>query len=202
MSWSPLVLAADVPAITSYLISWDTNLEDEEGLRTTSVSVPTTSYVIPGLRPETTYQIAVAGVNRVGIGNRSTLTIQTAQAELPSAPQELRLGGVTTNTLEVRWRRPNFEGGDPVTTYTISWDVSTPVSGVSTAVSIAASANDNEIYEITGLLPNRLYYIVVTAANSRGLWSRLINYGTDCCITTGAADSYGADWCGYHVGPA
>ena len=133
VSWSPLVLAADVPAITSYLISWGTDLEDEEGLRTTSVSVPTTSYVIPGLRPETSYQIAVAGVNRVGIGNRSTLTIQTAQEELPpSAPQALRPAIVTPNTIVVSWERPNFDGGDPVTTYTISWDVSTPVSGVST----------------------------------------------------------------------
>ena len=168
VSWSSLVLATDVPAIASYLISWGTNLEDEEGLRTTSVLVPTTNYVVSGLRPETAYQIAVAGVNRVGIGNRSTLTIQTAQVELPLAPQALRLADVMTNTLVVSWERSNFDGGDPVTTYTISWDVSTPVSGVSTAVSIAASENGNEIYEITGLLPNRLYYIVVTAANSRG----------------------------------
>ena len=164
MSWSPLVLAADVPAITNYLISWGTDLENGEDLRTTSVSVPTTSYVISELRPETAYQIAVAGVNRVGIGNRSTLTIQTDQAEPPSAPQALRPANVRTNTLVVRWGRPNFDGGDPVTTYTISW-ADTSVSDASTTVSIAASEND---YKITGLLPNRLYYIVVTAANSRG----------------------------------
>ena len=163
VSWSPLVLG--VPAITSYLISWGTDLEDEEGLRTTSVSVPTTSYVISELRAETTYQIAVAGVNRIGIGNRSTLTLQTGQVEFPpSAPQNLRLDGVTTDTIVVSWERPNFDGGE-LTTYTISWDVSIPIIGVSTAVSIAASEND---YKITGLLPNRFYHIVVTAANSRG----------------------------------
>ena len=163
VSWSPLVLG--VPAITSYLISWGTDLEDEKGLRTASVSVPTTNYVVPGLRAETSYQIAVAGVNRAGIGSRTTLTIQTAQAELlPSAPQNLGIDGATTNTLVVSWEPPNFDGGE-LTTYTISWDVSTPIVGVSTAVSIAASEND---YEITGLLPNRLYYIVVTAANSIG----------------------------------
>ena len=194
VSWSPLVLAADVPAITNYLISWGTDLEDEEGLSTASVSVPTTSYVISGLRAETNYQIAVAGVNRAGIGNRSMLTIQTDQAGSPSAPQELRFDGATTNTIVVSWKSPNIDGGAPVTAYTISWADNTPGSGASTTVSIAASANDNEIYKITGLLSNRFYHIVVTPVNSFGTWSsRLIDYATDCCITTGAADSYGAD---------
>ena len=121
--------------------------------------------MILGLRAEITYQIAVAGLNRVGIGNRITLTIQTAPAEPPSAPQELRLRSVTVNTIGVSWKPPNIDGGDPVTAYTISWDVNTPVSDASTTVSIAASEND---YKITGLLPNRLYYIVVAAVNGRG----------------------------------
>ena len=64
------------------------------------VPVPTTSYVISGLRPETSYQIAVAGVNRVDIGNRAMLTIQTASPELPSAPTQLNLG--ISNSKEYR----------------------------------------------------------------------------------------------------
>ena len=165
ISWAASSRGSDGAEITGYVVYW-TEFGQVLELRST-VNAPTTSYVIPGLRAETTYQIAVAAVNRSGVGSRSMLTIQTAQIAPPSAPQALRPANVTPNTIVVSWERPNFDGGE-LTTYTISWDVSTPVSGVSTTVSIAASENGNEIYEITGLLPNRLYYIVVTAANSRG----------------------------------
>ena len=162
VSWSPLVLAADMPAITNYLVSWGTDLDDEDGLSTVSVSVPTTSYVVPRLRAETSYQIAVAGVNRGGIGNRIVLTIQTTQAELPSAPQELRLGGVTTNTIVVSWKLPNIDGGAAITGYRISWVDPSPggISGVATPTETS--------YKITNLALGRTYQITVVAENRVG----------------------------------
>ena len=82
------------------------------------------------------------------------------------APTQLRPVAVTANSIEVRWNPPILAADVlAITNYRVSWDVNTPVSDASTTVFIAASEND---YKITGLLPNRLYYIVVTAANSRG----------------------------------
>ena len=82
------------------------------------------------------------------------------------APTQLRSVAVTAQSIEVRWNPPILAADVlAITNYRVSWDVNTPVSDASTTVFIAASEND---YKITELLPNRLYYIVVTAANSHG----------------------------------
>ena len=171
VGWIPLVLATGVPAITSYQISWGTDLDDEEGLRTTSVPVSATSYTISGLSAETNYQIAVAGVNRIGIGNRITLTGRTDMVTRPSVPENLRSVGATTKTITINWERPSDDGNSQITTYAVSWfSVSDPdktgharITGEPLRTSYVIRAIDGE-----NLLPETHYRVEVRAVNSAG----------------------------------
>ena len=166
--------------LRAYTIFWSA-VGDEDSLRTTRVSAPITRYVVSGLRAETTYQIAVAGVNRGGTGNRTTLTIQTDQAELPSPPQALKLDSTMTNTIAVSWKPPNIDGGAAITTYTISWSAVGDGDDSGTDDVLVSTTS----YVVSGLRPQTCYQIAVAAVNrvGRGSFSQMLPFRTGSNMT-------------------
>lgn len=87
-----------------------------------------------------------------------------APSAAPSAPRNLKVTGVSTNTVSLNWDAPSSSGSSPVSGYTVKW--SGPTSGQ--IVSSATNAN------IGSLNANATYTFSVSAGNAAG-WSDFAN---------------------------
>jgi hypothetical protein len=105
-------------------------------------------------------QQLLGGVNTVGQASKKVKIAAAQPSGAPSKPQNLKVTGVSTNTVSLNWSAPSSSGGSPVSGYIVKW--SGPTSGQVTVQ--ATNAN------IGTLSAGSTYTFSVSAANAQG-WS-------------------------------
>ena len=162
VSWTAPV-RAEASLITTYIVFWGTDLDDANSLNMASVPFPMTSYLIDGLNPGTVYQIAVVAMNPSGVSPYSAVLVSGTVARFPTAPTQLDLAAITTNSITVRWKVPTDTGGTNIVQYNVSWGVN--INNSSQSRSVPGSVMS---YTIDDLVEETAYQIVVTAENLFG----------------------------------
>jgi len=129
-------------------------------------SPTTTSYLIEGLTPNTTYYIAVSAENEAGEGEKSApITVTTNQSVKPATPSGLATGVITENSIAVSWNSVGGVSGYKVFAGTTIDDMELRGSPTGTS------------FTITGLTANTTYWIAVSAltASSESEQSASVN---------------------------
>jgi len=138
-------------AITGYTVT-----SSPDG-KTATVTAPTTTAQITGLRNGTSYTFTVAATNAIGIGPASEPSNAVTPATVPAAPRNVSaVAGNASAT--VIWTAPD-DGGSRITGYTVT---SSPGEKSATAGGSATSVL------VTGLTNGTTYTFTVTAANALG----------------------------------
>ena len=117
---------------------------------------------ISGLTNGTEYNIQLRAVNAIGNGTPS-VTAQATPRTIPGSPRTV-VAVSNSASADVTWAAPAFNGGAPITGYTVSAYTSntstTPVSSCTTTGATLCS--------IAGLTNGTQYYVEVTATNAAG----------------------------------
>ena len=110
----------------------------------------------------TTYasQQLLGGTNTVGQASKKVRIAAAAPSGAPSKPQNLKVTGVSTNTVSLNWNAPSSNGGSAISGYIVKW--AGPTSGQITVQ--ATNAN------VGTLSAGSTYTFSVSAANAQG-WS-------------------------------
>jgi hypothetical protein len=170
-------------AVIGYQVEYSTTPEFSASTthsKTAQVSggqqVKTLSNLVQG----TFYYVRVSAANGLGYGlttpaspnapspgNTAALNPRTT----PDGPTNVLLRVTSQSMITVSWAAPMSNGGDPVQSYIVSWDVTPNIgSGASAgqkgAVTLSAAAYSS--YTITQLTVNVQYYVSVTAVNTQG----------------------------------
>lgn len=101
-----------------------------------------------------------SGTNTVGQASKRVSIAPNPATAVPSKPQNLKVTGVSTNTVSLNWNAPSSSGGSPISGYIVKW--AGPTSGQITVQ--ATNAN------VGTLSAGSTYTFSVSAANSQG-WS-------------------------------
>ncbi len=111
----------------------------------------TTTYVVTGLKPNTSYEFAVYAFKGSQYSTAAKITVKTAAAK-PSAVTNLK-GTSTSNSVTLTWTKNS--GAD-------SYKVKQIVNGQSKEL-VKISGNSTTTYVVTGLKPNTTYEFAVYA---------------------------------------
>ena len=125
---------------------------------------------VTGLAPATSYEFAVCGVNRAGIGAYSPASAPVRTAGVPGAvATPPTASDVSQTSARVSWAAPPVAAGSlPLLSYTVAWRDVEAETGFPHQVSCTAPDA-----VITGLQPGRSYVFRVAACNAAGVgpWS-------------------------------
>ena len=135
----------------------------------------------------TTYTYKVYAINSVGTSSPSNEVSATPAASStppvsktkPSQPSSLVATAVSQNQINLSWKLPTNDGGEPISGYKIE---ASEVAGNYQVLS--QNAGKNTAYSHTGLKPGTSYYYRVYAINSIGTSSSF----ADASATTKAAE--------------
>ena len=120
------------------------------------------SIKLTGLAPGTTYQVRVAAVNSVGLGEFLTGSV-TTNATVASAPRNLAISKITTIGLTLGWQLPTTNGGRAITDYRV--EVSSNCSSFTTINRASSPALG---FLVAGLKAGTKYCFRVSAVNAMG----------------------------------
>jgi hypothetical protein len=128
------------------------------GGATATVDGSTLSTNVTGLTNGTSYTFTVTATNAIGTGPASAPSNSVTPATTPDAPTNVSAtGGVSS--AQVSWSAPGFNGGSPITQYTVT---SSPGGITATVNGSTLTAN------VTGLTNGTTYTFTVTATNAVG----------------------------------
>ncbi len=86
----------------------------------TSTGSPETQARVEGLDIDTSYTVAVRGVNTAGPGAASdSINVRTVMASRPTAPRDLSISATGGRSLDLRWDTPADDGGLPIQRYQV-----------------------------------------------------------------------------------
>ena len=153
VSWT--APAANGSAITSYAV---VAIEDRtKGCTTTGA----TTCIVTGLTNGSSYTFEVTATNAVGTSAPSAPSSPAIPATVPDAPT----GVIATpgdGWVSVSWLPGAFNGGDPVTSYTVTASPGGATCGVSVRIP------ETDTCRVTGLATGTSYTFSVTATNAVG----------------------------------
>jgi uncharacterized protein YkwD len=142
-------------AITSYTVT----LTKTSDLTTITVAVDgaLNEYIFTGLRGASAYTVQVEANNEAGASLPSPAS-SSANAPFTAPDPVASVSAVATATHQITasWEAPLWNGGTPVTGYTVSLNGATPIN---------VGAGVNELV-FNGLTPGALYEVAVVAYNS------------------------------------
>src|SRR3972149_3177896 len=129
----------------------------------------------------TTYTYMVYAINSVGTGGPSNEASATPTASStppvsktkPSQPSSLVATAVSQNQINLSWKLPTNDGGEPISGYKIEAS-----EGVGNYQVLSQNAGKNPAYSHTGLKPGISYYYRVYAINSIGTSSSFADAST------------------------
>merc|ERR1712038_586032 len=155
-------------AIVSYIIEKRDSGAYSSWSRVDKVRSHCYEYTITNLKQGEFYSFRIIAENAQG-RSKPLETSAPVQAKspftVPNVPANLRVVGLTEDSITVEWTAPRGDGGRPVTGYVIerlefherSWSYITTVSSTSNR------------YKLTYLEPNMSYFIRVAAENEEGV---------------------------------
>jgi hypothetical protein len=160
VSWTPPVSDGGSP-ITGFTVTALDGAGNVAG--TVTVAGNVTTATVTGLTNGTAVTLQVAASNPLGTGPASgTSNAVTPAGAAPGAPT---IGSATagSNTASVGWTPPVFDGGSPITGYTIiALDAAGATAATVFATAPAATAT------VTGLTNGQSYRLQVSASNAAG----------------------------------
>ena len=133
-----------------------------------------TTATIPGLAPDTTYEVRVAATNRHGLGAPIHFSATTAQPGAPDAPTSVVAAPDGSDALTVTWYPPANEGTAAISGYIVQYRRPGDGAGVFSSITHGSTAAS---VGIDALIPNTAYEVRVAAVNSRGpsVYSALVH---------------------------
>lgn len=154
VSWT--APASNGSSLWGYVVS----VSDGTITTTTNVAASTTTVTLTGLTNGTLYSFSVYATNTAG---NSTASIETSTSpytvpNAPSAPTLTRSLG----TLDVSWNAPTFDGGDAITSYTVS---ATPNDGGGV---VTCSWSTGDLACTLDVVDTATYSVTVIATNTAG----------------------------------
>jgi fibronectin type 3 domain-containing protein len=145
-------------AITNYSVTPFIGATAQTAILTGSTSA---SYTVTGLTNGTAYTFKVAAINAGGTGSSSTASASVTPATVPGAPT---IGAATRGDTQVAvaWTAPASNGGDAITTYTVTsaGGIAGPKTCLATAPALTCT--------VSGLVNGTAYTFTVTATNTVG----------------------------------
>ena len=167
--------------ITGYRLSWHPE-GDQDSSEYQRVDPTPTSYTITGLSNETTYIVRVKAFTRVDTGSAGSGQTQATTSGLPWGPVQEAIEVDARGQLQVKWRTPEEDGGEPIESFTIRWQYGyyTPSEphwwwngSSSTVVKEVAPTDQLNTHTISGLFDDSWYSVQVRATNAVGdsIWS-------------------------------
>ena len=145
--------------ITSYRIE-----TSEDGLTWTgeTFEVADRAFRHTGLEPATTWFYRVSSINRAGTSDPSEIASATTDATVPDAPTDLRAKALDHETVDVRWKAPEYDGGAEVYAYMIQFSL----NGDDWEELEELSVDTEALHE--GLTPATVYHYRAAAVNEIG----------------------------------
>ena len=151
----PPASAGDTP--TGYTVQWKRSTDnDTQWQRATGATSP---HEISGLENGTTYNVRVRTVVNLNSGRPST-PVDAIPNTIPDVPTNVRVTPAN-ESLRVSWPAP-FDGGSPITAYTVQWTDSGGTFGTNEDTTTSPS------FTITGLTNGDEYDVRVIATNVNG----------------------------------
>ncbi|XP_078700650.1 myomesin-1-like [Branchiostoma floridae x Branchiostoma belcheri] len=124
------------------------------------------SFQVTGLNEGYSYFFRVKAENKYGIGLPVETTEPTLAADpidRPTEPRDLEVTAVTNNSVSLKWVKPTYDGGSPLTTYLVE----RCRLGESDHTRINTDDLLETEYTATGLNPGAKYEFRVKARNIR-----------------------------------
>ncbi len=151
----PPASAGDTP--TGYTVQWKRSTDnDTQWQRATGATSP---HEISGLENGTTYNVRVRAVVHLNSGRPST-PVDAIPNTIPDVPANVRVTPAN-ESLRVSWPAP-FDGGSPITEYTVQWTDRGGTFGTNEGTTTSPS------FTITGLTNGDEYDVRVIATNING----------------------------------
>ena len=176
LAWAePANGGADISSYTIYQSSDDTNYTQVANISRASLgNSPPTAHV-ENLLPNTQYYFKISATNSMGEGVQSNALQVTTENIVPDVPVSFYSSSSDSNSISLVWNPPVVNGGSNVTSYTIYKSLTNHQGSFSAIPGITTTS-----YQITGLIPNTLYFFSVSASNIKGegLPTSTINYKT------------------------
>ena len=147
--------------LTTYKLSWKPSLAGGASSATT-VSATMTKHTIMDLTNGTTYTITLSAGNVLGEGPSTELSATPMEPTVPSPPLNV-MAKPRDKAIGLTWDRPALDGGSELTTYRVSWKLSSGGEIISTTVTASVFE-----YMITGLMNGQKYTITLFAGNAIG----------------------------------
>ena len=156
VAWQPPPASAgDTP--TGYTVEWKRSTDSDTEWQ--SATGATSPLEISGLDNGTTYNVRVRAVVNLNNGSPST-PVNAIPNTIPDVPANVRLAP-RNESLIVSWPAP-FDGGSPITAYTVQWTESGEAFGSNEDTTSSRS------FTITGLTNGTEYDVRVIATNVNG----------------------------------
>ncbi len=135
VSWTPPTSNGGAP-ITSYTVSAGHGSSCTAQVNTTALT--TSTCTLTGLTNGTTYQVSVTATNAAGTSPATTGS--TTIASVPGAPTKV-IATPGNGTITVSWTAPASNGGDPITSSTVSDGIGHGCTAPGTATSCVVTGN-------------------------------------------------------------
>jgi len=160
--------------IVSYQIDYSThsNFNSFQSVWVRTGNAPF-SKSITGLLTGINYYVRVSAANNLGYGTSTASTPPYLNPYQPSdAPTNVLLRSTSDSMLTVSFGLPFNNGGDPISSYRVEWDITPTFNGaigVPNKGFIVLDASQYSSYTIQYLTKGKVYYVRVFAINSAGL---------------------------------
>ena len=78
-----------------------------------------TTFKVTGLTEGDSYFFRVAAENDYGIGVQTETSLAVKVSQAPSVPERVFIDQVTDDSVTLRWNKPEYNGGSPITSYVV-----------------------------------------------------------------------------------
>lgn len=150
--------------ITGYRIE----VSEDGGINWTDLVANTNStntvYAHRDLEPATTRHYRVSAINRLGVGEASTVAHATTDATVPGAPTNLVATAAEATQIDLTWTAPAYDGGAAISGYRIE----ASEDGVVWVDLVTNTQVTATRFSHTGLQPGSTRHYRVSAVNSAG----------------------------------
>jgi len=165
--------------ITSRGVCWSTNPDPTINDSTTSNGTGAGIFVsqLTNLLPNTLYYVRAYATNNAGTGYGSTMTFTTVSNTSLPVVYTSSIYNIS-NTSAVSGGNVSSDGGFSVLSRGVCWNTS-PSPTINNNITSNGSGTGQYTSNVTGLLPNTLYYLRAYATNSNGT-----SYGDEVQFTT------------------
>ncbi len=159
LTWSPPASNGGAPLMGYAILQRQYNELDFSPSVFTQASPTACSATVTGLVAGSYYTFEIAALNEVGEGPFSSPGIDVATASVPLAPTLISATAIETGVVQVKWLEPSYNGGLPLTGYTVVTTPGAPLQTVDGGT-LAATVGD--------LDPATAYQFSVYASNAVG----------------------------------